>query len=118
MREAREPQFVVLGRRSRYRILEPVGSKLQRYSMTLDRVFPVNWFSNFFLSAGMRKRDEMNTGNNTASQPAGQANGTPLPARLLTEIRGLIDDTRQNIARSVNSGLVLLYWNNTGRVGE
>ena len=33
-----------------------------------------------------------------------------LPAGLLTDILGLIEDTRQNVARSVNSALVMLYW--------
>ena len=39
-----------------------------------------------------------------------------LPAGLLTDIRGLIEDTRQNVARSVNSALVLLYWHVGGRI--
>jgi predicted nuclease of restriction endonuclease-like (RecB) superfamily len=47
----------------------------------------------------------------TESQGANQPPSVPLPARLLTDIRGLIENARQDIARSINSGLVLLYWN-------
>ena len=41
-----------------------------------------------------------------------------LPAGLLTDIRGLIEDTRQNVARSVNSALVLLYWHVGKRIKD
>ena len=41
-----------------------------------------------------------------------------LPARLLDDVRGMIVQARQNVARSVNSTLVLLYWNVGCRVRE
>jgi hypothetical protein len=66
----------------------------------------------------MRKRDEMSTETTTESGRQRQDTAVPLPARLLTDIRGLIDEARQNLARSVNSGLVLLYWNIGRRVRE
>ena len=46
----------------------------------------------------------------TRSLPGEREHNVRLPARLLTDIRGLIEDTRQNVARSVNAALVLLYW--------
>ena len=54
----------------------------------------------------------------TKSQWANQPLQVPLPARLLTDIRGLIENARRNIARSVNSGLVLLNWNIGRRIRE
>jgi predicted nuclease of restriction endonuclease-like (RecB) superfamily len=54
----------------------------------------------------------------TKSERANQPPEVQLPARLLTDIRGLIDEARQNLARSVNSGLVLLYWNIGRRIRE
>src|SRR5215470_2078947 len=37
-----------------------------------------------------------------------------MPDALLTEVRDLILESRQQVARAVNSGLTLLYW----RVGD
>lgn len=39
---------------------------------------------------------------------------TLTPKRLLTDLRGLIAEARQDVARQVNSALVLLYW----RIGQ
>ena len=52
----------------------------------------------------------MITKKNTRALPAERESNVRLPARLLTDIRGLIEETRQNVARSVNSALVMLYW--------
>ena len=47
---------------------------------------------------------------NKSSLPGEREHSVRLPAGLLTDIRGLIEDTRQNVARSVNAALVMLYW--------
>lgn len=41
-----------------------------------------------------------------------------LPTRLLADIRGLIERARDDVARSVNSTLVLLYWNVGHRIRQ
>jgi len=64
----------------------------------------------------MRKCDEMSRGRSTKSQRANEALSVPLPARLLTEIRGLIERTRRDVARTVDSSLVMLYWHVGGRI--
>ena len=53
---------------------------------------------------------KMNTKRTTRALPAERESNVRLPARLLTDIRGLIEETRKNVARSVNSALVMLYW--------
>lgn len=58
----------------------------------------------------MRKRDETSRERTTKSQRANQPHQAPLPARLLTDIRGLIEKTRQEVVRTVDSSLVMLYW--------
>jgi len=60
----------------------------------------------------------MSAKKTTRTLPAELEPNVRLPARLLTDIRGLIEDARQNVARSVNSALVLLYWNIGRRVRE
>ncbi len=39
-------------------------------------------------------------------------------ARLLRELRGLIEQARQDVSRQVNSALVLLYWRVGIRVNQ
>ena len=41
-----------------------------------------------------------------------------LPARLMRDLRGLIKEARDNVARSVNSALVTLYWNVGRRIQQ
>jgi hypothetical protein len=47
-----------------------------------------------------------------ASAAAREANSPPAPPadRLLSDIRGLIEQARQQVARAVNSAMVALYW--------
>lgn len=42
----------------------------------------------------------------------------PGPQKLLGDIRGLIDSTRRQVDRAVNSGMVMLYWNVGRRIRE
>ena len=49
------------------------------------------------------------------------SNRTPEPAgvgRLLDDLRRLIDETRQQVARTVNSAMAVLYWQIGKRVRE
>ena len=57
----------------------------------------------------------MSAKKTTRSLPPDREPNVRLPAGLITDIRGLIEDTRQNVARSVNSALVMLYWHVGGR---
>lgn len=59
---------------------------------------------------------KMNAKKTTRSLPPEREPNARLPAGLLNDIRGLIEDTRQNVARSVNSALVTLYWHVGGRI--
>ena len=56
----------------------------------------------------MRKKNTASTALAATPEPASPATATP-PA-LLSELRELIVATRQNVAQTVNSALVLLYW--------
>jgi hypothetical protein len=38
------------------------------------------------------------------------AQSGPVPAKLLRDLRNLIQSTRAGVAQAVNSALVLLYW--------
>jgi hypothetical protein len=41
-----------------------------------------------------------------------------LPGRLLGDVRSLIEQARSDVARSVNSALVMLYWQVGKRIRE
>ncbi len=43
---------------------------------------------------------------------------TPSDHQLFSDIRGMIEDTRQAVSQTVNAGLTLLYWNIGKRINE
>ena len=45
-----------------------------------------------------------------------QVDQTILPTQLLNDLRGMIDQTKQSIAATVNTGLTLLYWHIGARI--
>lgn len=50
--------------------------------------------------------------------PAKRTVAVTAPANLLNDLRGLINEARQNVARQVNSALVMLYWQVGKRIRE
>jgi predicted nuclease of restriction endonuclease-like (RecB) superfamily len=50
--------------------------------------------------------------------PSKASNTMPLPTALLNDLRGLIQEARQDVARQVNSALVMMYWQVGKRIRE
>ena len=49
-------------------------------------------------------------GANPEKLPAVRSASRPAPAKLLNDLRNLIESTRSGVAQAVNSALVVLYW--------
>ena len=52
------------------------------------------------------------------SLPAKRDTAVRLPARLLSDVRGLIEDARQSVAQAVDSTLVTMNWSVGRRIGR
>ena len=52
------------------------------------------------------------------SLPAGTGDLQPIEVRLTEDVRGMIDTAREQVARTVNAGLVVLYWSIGARIRQ